>query len=378
MMDASTDSVVPAVLLIDDELEDVRGHARNLCDTTLVSARALPPEDVTPDDLTCASVVLVDYKLDNWPERDRCDARIARKPPDGLAVAATLRQHLSDHSSPTAFGLLTARMGQVAGQLPADYRNHAVAAAYNLEWVFEKKDARLYDQIQSLANAMAQLPQKWSSDSDGQSPGGLMRYLGIDKGEEDADVLTRDVEKCLPPVHALSEWSHGLAVVRWLLHRILPYPCFLWDMNYLACRLRVQSEDLDEALKPGTELHGEMSRCEYCGNLKDFLGTRWWRSRVELLLWEKTDGQSFDARAVREVVSALAGRELPPTSSAHPVVCLDERGLPAGLVDITESVRLQPDDWPPYADQAWTSIELAQQSPALRALVLEEDREGLK
>jgi hypothetical protein len=42
-----------------------------------------------------------------------------------------------------------------------------------------------------------------------------------------------------------------------------------------------------------------------------------------------------------------------------------------------DAVRIRPDDWPPYADQPWTRIELALDEPRLRALVVAEDREKL-
>jgi len=43
-----------------------------------------------------------------------------------------------------------------------------------------------------------------------------------------------------------------------------------------------------------------------------------------------------------------------------------------------ESVRIRPDDWPSYADQAWTTIEMAKNEPKLRAIVIREDVELVK
>jgi hypothetical protein len=37
-------------------------------------------------------------------------------------------------------------------------------------------------------------------------------------------------------------------------------------------------------------------------------------------------------------------------------------------------VRFQPDDWPPYAEEAWTTRELASESPRLRTLTVDSDR----
>lgn len=60
---------------------------------------------------------------------------------------------------------------------------------------------------------------------------------------------------------------------------------------------------------------------------------------------------------------------------AEPVVVLDEGYCALERVcDITEAVRIQPEDWPPYADQAWTTIELANEISSLQAIVVAEDR----
>ena len=70
---------------------------------------------------------------------------------------------------------------------------------------------------------------------------------------------------------------------------------------------------------------------------------------------------------------------LEPTASPQPVVCVDENYQPLSeACDSTEVVRIQPDDWPPYADLAWTTITLARENPRLSALVLEQDREFIE
>ena len=38
-------------------------------------------------------------------------------------------------------------------------------------------------------------------------------------------------------------------------------------------------------------------------------------------------------------------------------------------------VRIQPDDWPSFASQAWTTVELAQEHSRLEAMVVAEDRD---
>ena len=188
-----------------------------------------------------------------------------------------------------------------------------------------------------------------------------------------APALT-EVEDCRPPVTELSERNHGLVFLRWLLQRILPYPCFLLDTYRLAARLRVSHESLQQALSQG--LAGFLSPCCYRGVLAGFLGDRWWRAGVEDRLWELTDGASVPAAILREKLSQAAGVHLEPSSSDSPIVCVDENYLPLPEACSADAVvRIQPDDWPRFASQAWTTVELAREHPRLKAMVVAEDRD---
>src|SRR4051812_43823989 len=90
--------------------------------------------DVTADDLEDADLVLVDYRLDEWPERDNLDA-IAVKPLNGLALASVLRTHaLAHRSRPTAFALHAADLTELSAGVPTDAREQIIARLHNLEW----------------------------------------------------------------------------------------------------------------------------------------------------------------------------------------------------------------------------------------------------
>jgi hypothetical protein len=346
------------------------------------------PQQLTMDDLVGADLVLVDYRLERWAEREAAGS-MSLQPMNGLALAGVLRAHIdqiekddeSAHSWPTAIALHSAHLADISGGLPVEIRPHALARANNLEWAFEKKTVRsstrsLPDQLVSLADAVRQLPGLWPADSDKVNDL-AKRFFGLSSDSPWCGQAWEEVEECHPPLHELSKASHGLALLRWLLHRILPYPCFLLDEWHLAARLGVERNELHRALDEEA-FAGAFKSVQYTGSLSTFLGLRWWRSGVEWLLWDITDAQSFDPELTRQRLSQRTGVFIEPSTSGNAVVCLDEsyRALSI-LCSPDEAVRIQPDDWPPFAEQAWTTINLVREHALLRSLVVHADKDRL-
>jgi hypothetical protein len=166
-----------------------------------------------------------------------------------------------------------------------------------------------------------------------------------------------------------------LALVRWLLHHVLPFPCFLWDHHYLASRFRVTPASLKAALENPKTISA-LAPVTYKGILHDFLGPRWWRAGVEQLLWEWTGGLPFDLPALRKALKKHVSARLVPVDIVQPVVCIDTAFRPSDtLVDVADAVEIQPDEWPSYAEQAWITTKEAAADEDLRALVVAKDRE---
>jgi len=373
----------PRVLIIDDKSDDERIRVGEL--DPQVDAVVQHPQDVTEYDLQSADLVLVDYRIEYWPERDNASS-ISLKPVNGLALADVLREQVHADglpSRPIAFGLRSGYLRDLSGDLPPQEREHAIARAHNLEWVFPKKEASwdvpVVRQIVSLAQAVQQLPVEWPQGSPDATWAIVSKLLALAPVEPWMPSAQEDVEACHPPVHELRDASHGLVFLRWLLHLILPYPCFLWGTHHLAARLRVTHESLSKALSEDNDLMTLLDHVRYTGILADFLGPRWWRSGTESLVWELTDGDPFDVHRLVSILASKTSAELQTTEFMEPVVCVGHNHVPlATLSRIEDAVRIQPDDWPPYADQAWTTIELADQDPSLGALVISHDRHRLK
>lgn len=346
----------PAILIVDDE-EGQQQPAVALLGREGAEAWVRHPRDVEEDDVVDADLVLVDFVLENWADRP---VQASISPVNGLALAGVLQGHANEAGGrPTAFALRTGRLDKVPSQFPQPKAEHAFARLNNLEWVFPKiRDDRvdLIGQFHQLAEAVTLLPDSWEQAA-GQRE--LERLLGLEAGPAWTEDARLGVRSAFPPVHEISSTSHGLAFVRWILQRILPYPCFLWDATWLASRMGLSRSKFDELYAEG--LNELLATTVYSGVLDRFLGTRWWRAGVEHVLWESTEGRSRDPEALLALVRSATGQEITDVVRPDSVVVMDATQEPMdGPVPVSEAVRIQPDDWPPYAQPAYTTADHAQ------------------
>jgi hypothetical protein len=363
------------VLLIDDESESGGALERDLKPHG-VDVEWRSPMEVEMRVLARADLVLLDLDFGSaFDER----TFVTLSPPDGLAMAGLLRRQptmLKEHAPPVGFALLSGKVSELAKPFPSTERIPLLSKQHNLEWIFLKSDVtKDAVGIASLAKAIRDIPHSWGEGS--HSVRGLMASLGI-ASASDSDACWSEVEKCHPPIYELTKWTHGLAVIRWLIHKILCYPCFLWDSHYVAARLRVSHPSFLAALKRSSRFRRLLSHTRYEGMLGQFLGDRWWRHRIEALAWSLTRGDSQNSALLRKELFKKAACRFEPSAVEQPLVGLDQNyGLLDETISLDTAIRVQPDDWPPFADAAWMPIEQVAREPALRALVVQEDRDRL-
>jgi hypothetical protein len=247
--------------------------------------------------------------------------------------------------------------------------------------VLEKtaENSRLTSQLQqisSLADAVAALPEHWPTEDREGAIGLFSEWLKLPAAPWQS-LAWQDIEDCHPPIHELEKHRDGMRLVRWMTQRILPYPCFLTNESRLAARLKVTLNSLKEGLANG--LKGLLQSVEYAGALNGFSGGPcWWRSGVESVLWQLSDGRSFDTSLVVDLLNAQCGNRLQRLGVDQPVLCLDDKlGWLPDPIDITQAVRIQPDDWPVFAEQAWASLSDASEHPQLATAVIAADRHKL-
>lgn len=362
------------VLLIDDKSEWPDALSLILKQNGL-SAVWRTPNDLETDDLYGADLVLVDLDLGDFERK----TFPTLEPPDGLAFAGLLRRQkklIEPNAKPIGFALVSGKVDELATPFRSTKRIPLLAKQHNLEWIFRKENAEECARaVSSLARAIRDIPKMWGD--------GIQTFKEFSKpfgivGASDIETCWSEIEKCHPPIYEVTRWTHGLALVRWMLQTILYYPCFLWDENYVAARLRISHASFVSGLKQSKRFRRLMVPAEYEGFLSDFAGKRWWRHRVEALAWELTSGDSQNAVLLREILSKKAAFEFEASPAAVPFVCRDkDYSYVTEPVALDKAIRVQPDDWPPYADAAWMRIEDVAGNAELRALVVQGDRERL-
>lgn len=368
------------ILVIDDEPGGMEEGVRlGLGERGAVEV--VHPQDVTIESLAQAHVVLVDYALDHWHERDAITT-IGLKPRTGFSLSAILREHseaVAERRRITAFAIHSGHLDELKGHLPAASSQQVIARLHNLEWFFPKGSSEVYSQVIILAEAVRALPYQWQAEDVESLEDKWRQFLGLDEAMPWVARAWEDVRKCQPPTQEVGEPGHGMLFLRWLLHRVLPYPCFLWGEHWLAARLRVTVSWLREILAGDSRLAGQLKQMEYSGILAGFLGRRWWSAGCEEYVWTLTTGRSLDIKSLHDELERRSGVR-PEAINANPAfVCLGSDLQPNGtFLAAEEAVRLHPDDWPGFADQAWTSVALVKQEPVLRSMVDPADLHRLK
>ena len=357
----------PGILVVDDEPDRVR-RTLDLALGEHASVSVMHPDELTGDDLRRAHLVLVDYRLNDWKSRDlQCAAFNIRS---GLALATVLRE-TADSDTPgrlTAMALHTGHLSDISGRIRSPHSKHVVARLNNLEWVFEKSDSDLYSRVSDLADAVRCLQGDWPADSSA-SETRARELLDLDDEAEWSERAWREVRESQPPLYELDGGAHGVLFLRWLLHQILPYPCFLWDIDWVAARLRIRTSDLERLMGSDCELARDLEALKYTGILAGFLGARWWRTAIEDYAWELGGESSGEAAEFQRGLCRKAGEALEPVVPADPVVCLDRDFHPHGVSSPEDAVRVRPDYWPSFADPAWMSISAVRGDPELSAMV---------
>ena len=359
----------PSILVIDDEPDKLRDQvALDVKDRAVNNV--FHPQDIDISDLNNADLVLVDYRLEDWSERDDLSI-ISLQPANGMALAVVLREQVDENEKDklTAFALHTAHLGDIQGRFPPETAQHVLARLNNLEWIFQKKDPDRYNQMLLLAKAVQRIPGQWSEDSV-DSTEMVKQLLAMDEDDESFERCWHDVKDCRVPVEELSEGGHSILFIRWLLHQVLPYPCFLWAEHWVAACLGISIEALREVLEGDSGLAKDLRSMRYSGILENFLGDRWWRGAIEDYAWNLVEGHTANVQHLRDALAERAGMKLKSIAVNPAVVCVDKNWQPIDkFLSPMTAITLHPDHWPPFADPAWMDIETVRNDAALWPLV---------
>jgi hypothetical protein len=358
----------PDILLVDDNPDELGPLVGLIKAEGINQCRVLEPGEITTEDLQAADLVLVDFELEVRINSVPLSS-IVCKPPNGIAVAAVFRQYSNDKMPPTGYALLTGK-GLRFGQMPSERRPHVISRLSNLEWFFEKQSDQkdTARQAVELAKAIHSLPVDVMKGLG--NPRAMVQFLGVNDADPLFERYCDAVTRCRPPLHHLSERSHGLIIIRWLLHRILPHTCFLFDCLHLAARLRVIPDSLKTCLSEEVSLVKVLKEFQYNGPLARFDGPRWWRGGIEQWLWNETHGQSADDEVIFQLLQKVGCQKLKKTEEPHPVVTVDKDfNQEQQLSSFSNAVALRLDDWPDYAEPAYATTQTLADHPEMKAFV---------
>jgi hypothetical protein len=249
---------LPHVLIIDDE--DTTKHELGL--RSIAATRGRHPRDVEVSDIEWADLVLMDFIISNWAERDELE-QVSLKPLNGLALAAVLREHADAASrlphSYTAFAIHSAHIGDIAARLHTTNRTpYVVARLNNLEWAFDKADTARFKSSAALAEAVSRVSKSWPTVAAGAIGTVTAEILQLSADEPWSERAEDDLVMCQIPRAKFSAGANGLLFLRWLLHGIMPYPTVLLAMHWVAARLRITVESLRQVMHGESEVtvHG--------------------------------------------------------------------------------------------------------------------------
>lgn len=358
----------PLVVVIDDASGD-----RDLLAVELEASQAeavpLHPREVRDRDLLRrASLIVIDEYLTDWPEREALyrtaidavpyELPLTMRPAMGVSVAAIVRESTATNGRATPIVLRTGEIDRLAVGLPAGQRQHLFARQHDIEWLFDKNEPEPTLDHPSAVARMLALAAAADSVPDGRTDtAAIAAWMGL-ADPLWADVARLHLARSRPPRNAMTEASNGRDLLRWLLHRLLPYPAALLDRWAVAARVGVQPASVPGLPADGFFAPLEASR--YTGPLADYCGPRWWRAGVDAF------AEDFLQMAeARERGAAAAGQHsaAEPLDMASPVPVLGADLTPDGMAEDVDAVRILPDDWPVFADAAYARAADAEHEP---------------
>lgn len=349
------------ILIVDDRPDgDAESIASGLRGRGLAVA-VEHPADIQPAELKSVDLLLVDYELTHWEQKQ---LPIANTCATGWSLAAVLRdgvRRFDQRKTATATAILTSRIDSATMPFTSAGKEHITAELNGIEWVFDKTDEHLSTKILDLAKACKAVQRNWTRAD-------IFEALGI----KDEDLSRKaDVLRCRPPLAESLRWQDGLGFIRWMIQKALPYPTFLIDEYQLAARLGLAVADVRSLLAGDSKLAKELARQRYAGVLREFAGPRWWRVGVDAVIWKLTNGRPSNIRQLQSLAKLALGEisEPLPDGALNLVVCLNEDLVPLPRpLDASIAVRIWPDDWPPFAAQAWASKQDVDESERLQEI----------
>lgn len=338
-------------------------------------------DDETPEDFSNFDLVLLDQNLGIAPALKTVF--------DGSGVASQLRALARrDKISLPPLAILTSEPNLFEFEVPAVGperpfggsfigREAHLAPTLDVEWLLLKPDFDDEAAVELTRQRIGDLAASYRSavalaGADGVSMDESSRFLGLDAAQPWAAAAVNSIAASLPPISQEPGESGSpprapASLIRWLLHRALPYPgLFLSDLQ-LSSRLGVAVRDLDKLAAGATPWASALSAGRYAGPGSTLMARRWWTSAVDYAALELFE--AAEDVGPTEALQKLAGVEVAPLGIDSPVVVSDESFVEIDIAPLEQAVQVRPPGWPIEAMLPWLAVKTADGHPWLRYLV---------
>lgn len=352
----------PRILFVDDNTDLIASIVDEVRDLG-ADADEFAPHEVTAGDLDAADLVLLDFDLGDPIVENAESVPPLLRAHDGLGVAQVVRSYYRKRGRSGAVALLSDKLPRLfASDVPHPFE-HVVARLHGLEWAFDKtvqdETPGLAERIMELTNATLEAAQLWGSAETPDSLAPLREFLRLPEESHWTRHALALINLAQPPAHSLATASNGLSVVRWLAQRVLPYPGILVDDRHAAVLLGATPDSFVASCQhSGLVAWLNKAQAQYSGAMDEFAGQRWWRSAIQRVVIEMTDGRPLSDPGAVAKINAQAGSKLVPTVG-RAVIALDTDLKPySAPVARHEVVRIRPDDWPVFAEPGYAPISV--------------------
>jgi hypothetical protein len=159
------------------------------------------------------------------------------------------------------------------------------------------------------------------------------------------------------------------AVLRWLLHQVLPCPGLLVSPHYAAWSLGIELESFEMAGKVEESSVAKLLRsARYTGLGSTLYPPRWWAAGIDFIGWQIRDS-SYEKGGIQQALDALAGPGLHPLAPPEKVVVVNSDLQEEGVVAIDEAIEIYPPGWPAEALKLWMRLDEAVNDAAAKSMI---------
>lgn len=329
-----------------------------------------------------AEVLLIDHKLD-----DETRQRSPFEPRTGGALVASLLSYAESKKSDQLLKasqlriIVTSQIDLLKGadKLPITEREHITSVQHGFDWIYAKLPEQRLPQQKSI-QILEQLPTAVRAarklEGSGLPTRDVIGKLMALSATSWSDQALADIESQHPPLQAIGN-RQPLSFVRWLLHVGLPFPGSLLELRDVCLALRIDPKWVRDSQRHTEALMKSLMAYAYTGQLKTFLGPRFWRAGISHHIWKKAQNAPHEIGRLKTVAAeALKLREsdVKFIDTADPVLVVDEDFRRTDdVLDVELAVQIQPDDWPAAVESPWISIKKVKGTKRLKALVVPKD-----